>query len=78
MGFESLTEALDLTTPAGRAMARNSWPSSLNSNGRPWVSEPEQVWPMGKGVQPDYATLDMSPGSSDAQLEQAVGAAQEL
>ncbi len=32
VGFVSLTEALDLTTPAGRAMA--CWPSLLNSSGR--------------------------------------------
>jgi len=40
VGFVSLTEALDLTTPAGRAMA-GCWPSSLLSKGRSWVSELE-------------------------------------
>ena len=44
VGFVSLTEALDLTTPAGRAMA-GLWPYSPHSNGRSSVSELAPAWP---------------------------------
>lgn len=44
VGFVSLTEALDLTTPAGRAMA--GWPSSRSSNARFCGSEPGPAWRM--------------------------------
>jgi hypothetical protein len=42
VGFVSLTEALDLTTPAGRAMA--GWRSSRSLNGRFCVKGFVQVW----------------------------------
>ena len=45
MGFVSLTEALDLTTPAGRAMAGLLAVFAANSNGRSWVSELGLDWP---------------------------------
>jgi len=41
-----LTEALDLTTPAGRAMAGLLAVFAANSNGRSWVSELGLDWPM--------------------------------
>ena len=46
VGFVSLTEALDLTTPAGRAMAGLLAVFAANSNGRSWVSELGLDWPM--------------------------------
>ena len=45
VGFVSLTEALDLTTPAGRAMAACS-PSSRSSNGRFCENERGPAWRM--------------------------------
>jgi hypothetical protein len=44
VGFVSLTEALDLTTPAGRAMA-GLLAVFAPSSGRSWVSELELAWP---------------------------------
>jgi hypothetical protein len=46
VGFVSLTEALDLTTPAGRAMAALLWPSSLSSNGRSYGNGSAPDWRM--------------------------------
>jgi DNA invertase Pin-like site-specific DNA recombinase len=43
VGFVSLTEALDLTTPAGRAW-QGCWPSLPSSNGRSCGSEPAPAW----------------------------------
>ena len=43
VGFVSLTEALDLTTPAGRAMAA-FWRSSQSSKGRSCANEPGLAW----------------------------------
>ncbi len=45
VGFVSLTEALDLTTPAGRAMAA-FWPFSRSSNGRFSGNESAPGWRM--------------------------------
>src|SRR5512142_601956 len=45
VGFVSLTEALDLTTPAGRAMV-DCWRSSPSSSGRFCGSGPRPVWLM--------------------------------
>src|SRR5581483_2856854 len=44
VGFVSLTEALDLTTPAGRAMA-GLLAISRSSNGRSWASELARALP---------------------------------
>ena len=44
VGFVSLTEALDLTTPAGRAMA-GLLAVFADSNGRSWVNELALAWP---------------------------------
>ena len=45
VGFVSLTEALDLTTPAGRAMAGCS-PCSPSSNARSCANASAPAWPM--------------------------------
>src|ERR1044072_7599003 len=42
--IDTPARAVDLTTPAGRAMA-GYWPSSQHSNGRFWVSELAPDWP---------------------------------
>jgi putative DNA-invertase from lambdoid prophage Rac len=44
VGFVSLTEALDLTMPVGRAMAPRYWPYSPSSNGRYYRNGCAPAW----------------------------------
>jgi resolvase-like protein len=50
VGFVSLTEALDLTTPAGRAMAARSWPYSRSSKEKFCGNGCAPVWPTPVGT----------------------------
>ena len=46
VGFVSLTEALDLTTPAGSRHGRHCWRSSPSSNAKSCGNEPGLAWRM--------------------------------
>jgi hypothetical protein len=61
VGFVSLTEALDLTTPAGRGQA--SWRSSPNSRGRFCASEFERDWLMRGKTGSGWAGRQLQPST---------------
>ena len=60
VGFVSLTEALDLTTPAGRAMAV-CWLSSPSSKGRFCGNGPGLAWLMRRKTANGWVVLQLQP-----------------